>query len=183
MARPQGRQCLMFHPVSMSHPVSCLRSPPCSPPMASHRIALVPCAAVLQCAPRARTKGRGMLRARQSASKNAPATGADCERFTRIASPFSAKGESLACEGHARSTTFHKPLAAKGLLRKRSPFTSHCCAANTGKVSGYRTPFAHRARGRPVFGSAWPSTLPLLCLGCAHGARTARLLRAKPMAK
>ena len=31
--------------------------------------------AVLQCAPRARTKGSGVLRTRQSASKNAPVTG------------------------------------------------------------------------------------------------------------
>ena len=50
--------------------------------------ALGPCAAVLQCAPRARTKGRGMLRIRQSASKDVPATGADRERPSASRMPF-----------------------------------------------------------------------------------------------
>ena len=46
------------------------------------------CAAVLQCAPRARTKGRVMLRIRQSASKNAQATGAERERPCASRMPF-----------------------------------------------------------------------------------------------
>ncbi len=75
------------------------------------------------------------------------------------------------------------PSDAKGLLRKRTPFTSHCRTVDRGKGSGCRSPFPYRACGRRVFGSAWPSTLPLLSLGYAHGARTARLLRARPMAK
>ncbi len=46
------------------------------------------CAAVLQCAPRARTNGSQMLRARQSASKDVPATGADRERPSALHKPF-----------------------------------------------------------------------------------------------
>ena len=50
--------------------------------------ALGMCAAVLQCAPRARTNGSQMLRTWQSASKNAPATGAGCERPCAVCLPF-----------------------------------------------------------------------------------------------
>ena len=46
------------------------------------------CIAVLPCAPRARTKGRGMLRTRQSASKNALATGATREKVCENRSAF-----------------------------------------------------------------------------------------------
>ena len=61
-----------------------------SPSRKRHRVGLafVLCAAVLPCAPRARTKGRGMLRIRQSASKNVPVTGQGRERLARIAQPF-----------------------------------------------------------------------------------------------
>ena len=67
----------------------------------------------------------------------------------------------------AEAHTFHKPLPHR----------------RQGKGQWLSLTFPHRACGRRVFGSAWTSTLPLLRLGCAHGARTARLLRARPMAK
>ena len=97
--------------------------------MDSLRFAFGLCAAVLQCAPRARTKGRVVLRIRQSASKDGAVTGPGRERFTRIATPFSAEGEAISREGHARSTllsqatgcdrlvaealAFHKPLPCR----------------------------------------------------------------------
>ena len=65
----------------------------------------------------------------------------------------------------------HVALSHVGSARRMSP------------VACPKPPFPHRACGRCVFGSAWLGTLPLLCLGCAHGARTARLLCARPMAK
>ena len=128
----------------------------------------------LGCAHGARTKGRGMLRIRQSASKDGAVeewAGKGLRESLDLSTP---KAKQLLLKGSREAPTFHKPLDAKGRLRMHSPFTSHCRAANKGKVSDYRSPFPRRACGLRVFGSAWPSILPMLRLGCAHGARTAK---------
>ena len=52
-------------------------------------------------------------------------------------------------------------MDAKGLVRKRAPFTGHCRAADKGKVCSYRLPSTRRACGRHVFGSLIQVLTPL----------------------
>ncbi len=76
-------------------------------------------------------------------------------------------------KGLREAPPFHKPLGVKGLLIKRSPFTSHCRAADRGKVNDYRSPFAHRACACPFL-----EALCLVISQCsAFGARTGRALQ------
>ena len=77
----------------------------------------------------------------------------------------------------------HLPFGCERLVAEAHTFHKLLPRRRQGKGQWLSLTFPHRACGRRVFGSAWPSTLPLLRLGCAHGARTARLLRARPMAK
>ena len=103
-----------------------------------------------------------MLRTRQSASKDGAVenwAGKGLRESLGLSPP---KAKPSPVKGTRGALSFHKPVGMKGLLWKRSPFT-------------------HRSCGR-VFGSALPSALPMPRLWCAHGARTARLLRVKPMA-
>ena len=63
------------------------------------------------------------------------------------------------------------------------PFTAIGFAADGergGRIASLSLPVPVAA---PFLRCTWPSTLPLLCLWCAHGARTAKLLRAWPLAK
>jgi len=71
-------------PVAQPSPCQKAPLPEGFSPVDSLRFAFDLCAAVLQCAPRARTKGRGVLRTWQSASKDVPATGKGRERFAII---------------------------------------------------------------------------------------------------
>ena len=80
--------------------------------------------AVLQCAPRARTKGRAVLRIRQSASKNVPATGKGWERFARIARPFTAEGEAITNERLARSTALSQATGCERHIAEALTFRS-----------------------------------------------------------
>ena len=131
------------------------------------------CAAVLQCAPRARTKGRGMLRIRLSASKDAPATGQGQERFARIVTPFSAAGEAITRERHARSTILLQATGCERPVVEAITFHKPLRCRRQGKVSDYRLPFP-----------ASPVTCPFLEALCrvlyqcsAFGARTGRALQ------
>ncbi len=64
-------------------------------------------------------------------------------------------------------------MDAKGLLRKRAPFTSHCRAANKGKVCGYRLPFP----SAPVAGTSLEALCQVLGQCPSLGARTGRALQ------
>ena len=80
-------------------------------------------------------------------------------------------------KGSGEALPFHKPLRVKGLLMKRSPFTSHCRAADKGadkgKVNDHRLPFTHRAYACPFL-----EALCLVISQCsAFGARTGRALQ------
>ena len=129
--------------------------------------------AVLQCTPRARTKGRGMLRIRLSASKDAPATGQGQERFARIVTPFSAAGEAITRERHARSTILLQATGCERPVVEAITFHKPLRCRRQGKVSDYRLPFP-----------ASPVTCPFLEALCrvlyqcsAFGARTGRALQ------
>lgn len=74
--------------------------------------------------PRARTKGRGMLRTRQSASKDVPATGKGWERFARIARPFTAEGEAITNERLARSTALSQATGCERHIAEAHTFRS-----------------------------------------------------------
>ena len=77
-------------------------------------------------------------------------------------------------KGVVEEYSFHKPVGVKELLWKRSPFTSHCHAADRGKVSGYRSPFTHRTPTARVFAERFAMCASIYP---ASGARTGRALQ------
>ena len=103
-----------------------------SPPMDSLRFAFGPCAAVLPCAPRARTKGRAMLRTRLSASKDAPATG---------------KGE----KGLRESLHLSPPKAKQSLVKgtREAPPCAKEPQTNSGRACTGPRPIRPRKGSRP----------------------------------
>lgn len=76
-------------------------------------------------------------------------------------------------KGTREAPPFHKPLDAKGLLRKRSPFTSHWRAADKGKL----VVIAHLSLTMPVTGASLEALGRVLCQYSALGARTGRALQ------
>ena len=70
--------------------------------------------------------------------------------------------------------SFHKPVGVKGLLWKRSPFTSHCAAAGRGKNSAKHDPFTHRTPTARVFAERLAMCASIYP---ASGARTGRALQ------
>ena len=133
------------------------------------------CAAVLQCAPRARTKGRGMLRIGQSASKDVPATGQGQERFARIVTPFSAAGEAITREKHARSTTLSQATGCERLVAEALPLSQAIAVPPTRERS---VVIAHLSPSAPVVCPFLEALCRVLChcsaLGARTGARTAK---------
>ena len=108
------------------------------------------CAAVLQCAPRARTKGRVMLRIRQSASKNAQATGAERERPCASRMPFPHQRLGFASHkakrfqrhaGHGRGQgkvcDHHSPFPRARSKGHAAPTASPTMANNHASCKGY----------------------------------------------
>ena len=103
-------------------------------------------------------KAEHWLSARPSASKNAAATGMVREREVF---PF----------------TFHTQWFVKGTCSRNKPFTRDRFAFDDEKPGDSRKPFSHRARGRQLLWKRLASYSAIHQLGCAHGARTAKLLR------
>ena len=140
--------------------------------MDSLRFAFGLCAAVLQCAPRARTKGRGMLRIRQSASKDG-AVGERAGKGLRESlnlSPPEAKRPLV--KGTREAPPFHKPLGVKGSIEKLA-FHKPMSCRRQGKVSGYRSPFARLACAC----ASLEALCQVLCQCSSSGARTGRALQ------
>ena len=98
------------------------------------------------------------LSAWPSASKNAAATGTVSERFS-LPLPF------------------HPQWLVKGSRSRNKPFTRDRFAFDDEKPGDSRKPFSHRARGRQLLWKRLASYSAIHQLGCAHGARTAKLLR------
>ena len=77
-------------------------------------------------------------------------------------------------KGTREAPPFHKPLDAKGLVRKRSPFTGHCAAAGRGKNSAKHDPFTYRTPTTRVFAERLAMCASIYP---ASGARTGRALQ------
>ncbi len=98
-------------------------------------------------------------------------------------------------KAYCGSAHLSQATGCERLLRKRPPFTSHWVRKAFAEALTFHKPLPCRRQGKGlwlsltfhlprlclrVFGSALPSALPLLRLGCAHGARTARLFARGP---
>ena len=103
-------------------------------------------------------KAEHWLSARPSASKNAAATGMVREREVF---PF----------------TFHTQWFVKGTCSRNKPFTCDSFAFDNERLDDSRKAFSHRARGRQLLWKRLAMCEAIHQLGCAHGARTAKLLR------
>ena len=77
-------------------------------------------------------------------------------------------------KGVIEEYSFHKPVGAKDLVRKRSTFTSHCAAAGRGKNSAKHDPFTHRTPTARVFAERLAMCASIYP---ASGARTGRALQ------
>ena len=103
-------------------------------------------------------KAEHWLSARPSASKNAAATGMVRER-------------------EAFPLTFHTQWLVKGSRARTPPFTSDRFAFDGERPGDSRNPFSLRARSRQPLWKRLAMCEAIHQLGCAHGARTAKLLR------
>ena len=93
-----------------------------------------------------------------SASKNGAATGTVRERI-------------------ALSLTFHTQWLVKGSCFRNKPFTCDSFAFDDERLGDFRKAFSHRACGRQPLWKRLAMCEAIHQLGCAHGARTAKLLR------
>ena len=93
-----------------------------------------------------------------SASKNGAATGTVRERI-------------------ALSLTFHTQWLVKGSCFRNKPFTCDSFAFDDERLGDFRKVFSHRACGRQPLWKRLAMCEAIHQLGCAHGARTAKLLR------
>ena len=98
------------------------------------------------------------LSAWRSASKDAAATGMVRERFS-LPLPF------------------HPQWHVKEPCFRNKPFTRDCFAFDDERLGDSRKPFPPRARGRQLLWKRSAMCEAILQLGCAHRARTAKLLR------
>ena len=98
------------------------------------------------------------LSAWPSASKNGAATGMVRER-------------------EAFPLTFHTQWLVKGSRARTPPFTSDRFAFDGERPGDSRNPFSLRARSRQPLWKRLAMCEAIHQLGCAHGARTAKLLR------
>ena len=103
-------------------------------------------------------KAEHWLSARPSASKNAAATGMVRER-------------------KVFPLTFHTQWLVKGPCFRNKPFSRDCFAFDDERLGDSRKPFPLRARGRQLLWKRLAMCEAIHQLGCAHGARTAKLLR------
>ena len=94
----------------------------------------------------------------QSASKNGAATGTVRERI-------------------ALSLTFHIQWLVKGSCSRNKPFTCDSFAFDDERLGDSRKAFSHRACGRQPLWKRLAMCEAIHQLWCAHGARTAKLLR------
>ena len=135
------------------------------------------CAAVLQCAPRARTKGRGMLRIRLSASKDAPATGADRERPCASRIPFSHQRKSNASHKAKRFQKRAGHKRGRERIAIITPLSSPQARPLWGKALARSAPFRYTLRHGTL--AKVQLLLTLLLHGHVEAGRRRRLCNAR----